>query len=399
MSEAEPAGPAATAAPAAPARDLEARLVARVRSDGPMSVAAFMAEALYDPRAGYYATKDPIGAGGDYVTAPEISQMFGELCGLWALQCWLDMGRPAPFRLIELGPGRGTLMRDALRAAAIRADFIAALSVSLVEVSPALQSAQAAALANAPVQAGWARRLEDVPAGPAVILANEFLDCLPVRQFVRLEDGWRERMVGLDPAAPERLAYVFDRLPAPDADIALIPETLRDAAEGAIVEVRPAAGAVLDALAARLIADPGAALFVDYGPAAPETGDTVQALKEHNKLDPLGAPGERDITARVDFASFAQEARARGLAAHGPVAQGGWLASLGLEHRAAALMKARPEKRASIARQVFRLCDPSQMGALFKALSVTAPDMSAPPGFPAPPEPSPASQADGAGRP
>ncbi len=357
---------------AGPARDLADRLAARIRADGPIGVGAYMAEALYDRRAGYYATKDPIGAGGDYVTAPEISQMFGELIGLWTLQCWSDMGAPAPFRLIELGPGRATMMSDVLRAARLSAEFCAALSVTLVEVSPALKGVQAQTLADAPAPVGWVDVLDKAPAGPCVILGNEFLDCLPVRQFVRVDGAWRERLVALGPDAEAGFVFALSPAPAAPGEVDLIPARLRDSEDGALVETRPTIEAVMETLAARFETAPGHALFIDYGPAQSEIGDTLQALQAHEKVDPLQLPGERDLTARVDFEALAEAARARGLKVSGPKAQGAFLNALGFEQRAAALSAARPDMKSTIARQVLRLCDPDEMGVLFQAICVSA---------------------------
>lgn len=353
------------------------RLRDRIRQTGPMSIAAFMTEALFDPREGYYATKDPIGAGADFITAPEISQMFGELMGLWAAQSWMDMGKPAAFQLVELGPGRGTMMADALRAARTVPGFVDAAHVVLIEASAALKAVQAQTLGPTGAQIRWVDRLESVPAGPAIVLGNEFLDCLPVRQAIRRGDDWHERMIGLD--ADE--AFVFVLGPPLGADADLIPERLRDAPEDSLAELRPGDRQVVDALAARFAEAPGRALFIDYGPALSETGDTLQAVKAHKKVPPLEAPGTADLTARVDFESLATAARAAGLAVSGPVTQGDFLIGLGLEARAAALCQAAPDKRAVFARQVWRLTDPEQMGTLFKLVCLDADGLPAPPGF------------------
>lgn len=353
------------------------RLRDRIRQTGPMSIAAFMTEALFDPRDGYYATKDPIGAGADFITAPEISQMFGELMGLWAAQSWMDMGKPAAFQLVELGPGRGTMMADALRAARTVPGFMEAAQVVLIEASAALKAVQAQTLGPTGAQIRWVDRLESVPPGPAIVLGNEFLDCLPVRQAIRRGDDWHERMIGLDADA----AFVFVLGPPLGADANLIPDRLRDAPEDSLVELRPGDRQVVDALAARFADAPGRALFIDYGPATSETGDTLQAVKAHKKVPPLEAPGTADLTARVDFESLAAAARATGLAVSGPVTQGDFLIGLGLEARAAALCQAAPDKRAVFARQVWRLTDPEQMGTLFKLVCLDADGLPAPPGF------------------
>ncbi len=380
MTEGSHPGAEENAAPAnGAAADLLDRLRARITSEGPLTVGAYMADALYDPRDGYYATKDPIGAGGDFITAPEISQMFGELVGLWCLQSWLELGSPDAVRLIELGPGRGVMMADMLRAARVRPAFLDALRVTLVEASPALQAAQARALATAPFALDWAADLPAAGAEPALIVANEFVDCLPIRQFIHADGQWRERLVGLEPNGA--LAFVAAALPAADADVALIPDALRRGApDGAIVEVRPATQALLERVASRLAAHGGRALFIDYGPLASEVGDTFQAVRGHQRSDPLATPGRADLTARVDFATFAAQARALGLETAGPLEQGAWLRALGLDQRAAALRRD-DDAKGRIATQVFRLTDPSQMGALFKVLCVSTPGLAPPAGF------------------
>jgi len=373
----------------APARDLPVRLLARVASEGPMSVGAYMAEALYDARAGYYRTKDPIGAGADFITAPEISQMFGELVGLWAVQSWLELGAPEAFDLIELGPGRGTMMADMLRAARLKPAFLAAAHVTLVEASPALQAIQATTLADAPCPLIWTDRLPGGPSAspgpsprPAIIIANEFLDCLPVRQFIRHDGQWRERLVGRAPDGRTEssgaedtaagLAYQLSSAPLCARDLEFLPPGLRDEPDGSLVEARPTVEPVLHALAARFAAAPGRALFIDYGPTTSEVGDTVQALKSHTKVDPLAFPGESDLTARVDFSELKRTAQQHGLSVDGPIGQGAWLLALGLEHRAAALRQADPSNKATIARQVHRLTDDAEMGALFKVMCLSA---------------------------
>lgn len=355
---------------------LAARLRQRIAETGPVSVADYMAACLGDESHGYYRTRDPLGLRGDFITAPEISQVFGELIGLWCLLAWRGMDRPSPFHLAELGPGRGTLMADAMRAAAIDQDFIAASRIELVETSPVLRKSQQTLLAaHAP---RWRERLEDAPDGPLIVVANEFLDALPVRQLVRRDGSWRERCVALDGDA---LAFCLggDALREP----ATMPADAADAAgEGDIVELRPQAEEVIAELGRRAGLNPVAALFIDYGHARSAPGDTLQALAEHGYADPLDAPGEQDLTAHVDFAALARAAEDAGLAADGPIGQGEFLMKLGLAQRCESLMrKASAPQREAIESGARRLADPERMGALFKALCIRGRDVPTPPPF------------------
>lgn len=358
---------------------LSRRLRQRIRDHGPVSTGVFISEALFDPREGFYATKDPIGAGEDFITAPEVSQIFGELAGLWLAQAWQALGAPDPVQLIELGPGRGTMMKDILRAARAVPGFVGALNVSLIEISPALITVQAQTLDQAPCPVHWRASLTQAPKGPALMIGNEFLDCLPVRQFVRQSGHWHERLVGCDQEGG--FCFVLDPAPAPAAALSLIPPALRDAEEGALVEVRPAIAALMDELAARFAAAPGMALFIDYGPQKSETGDSLQAIRAHQKVDPLAAPGSADLTTHVDFAELARAARNAGLQVAGPAPQGLWLKSLGLEYRAADLMRKHPGQKRKLARQVHRLAGESEMGTLFKVIAVYPQGVPAPEGF------------------
>lgn len=356
---------------------LAEKLRRRMETDGPLTVADYMETCLADPDHGYYATRDPLGARGDFTTAPEISQIFGELIGLWCVEVWRGMGAPAPFRLIELGPGRGTLMADMLRAGAIVPDFGGAADLHLVETSPVLRRQQREKLGGySPV---WHDALADVPAGPAILIANEFLDALPVRRFVRRGGGWREHCVG---AAPDG-GFVFTEAsgPAPEED-SIPPEVSAAAQEGDIAETRPAATALAKELGERAGDAPVTALFVDYGHARSAPGDTFQAVAAHGFADPLEAPGERDLTAHVDFAALARSAGEAGLAAHGPMEQGRFLLALGLAERRDRLVeKASAEQARAIESGAGRLADPARMGALFKALALTGGQAPAPPPF------------------
>lgn len=335
--------------------DLAARFRRLIESSGPISVARFMGES----NAHYYASRDPLGAGGDFTTAPEISQMFGELVGLWLADAWDRAGRPGDAVYTELGPGRGTLARDALRAMA-RAGLRP--EVHLVEGSPALRGLQSAALPGAVFHEDAASLPER---GPLLLLANEFLDALPVRQLVRTERGWRERMVGL-----EGDAFGFVAGP-PQMDRAL-PQVLAESPIGAIVETNPGASAVTEEIATRLCREGGAALFFDYGHLEPRTGSTLQAVRAHRQVDPLATPGEADLTALVNFAELAEVARKAGCRVR-MTTQGSWLEAMGIGLRAEALARAAPDRACEIAAARERLASIGQMGELFKVMAITAP--------------------------
>jgi NADH dehydrogenase [ubiquinone] 1 alpha subcomplex assembly factor 7 len=352
-------------------------LAARIRATGPISLADFMAEALTHPVLGYYRRGDPLGAAGDFITAPEISQMFGELIGIWLIDAWEVLGRPTPVILAELGPGRGTLMADALRAAKVRPEFGRAVRLHLIESSPGLRARQAAALQHARPQ--WHDGFETVPDGPLLLVANEFFDALPIRQFQRSEAGWRERMVALDETG-ERFRWVLTP-PSAAIESLLAPEQL-GAATGVIAELSPAGRGLAAAIGARLAARPGAALIVDYGHDASAPGETLQAVRRHAPADPLEDPGEADLTAHVDFAALARAASAAGAEAHGPVAQGDLLERLGIELRAERLAaRATPEQAAAVRSGLHRLIDKAEMGRLFRALALTSPGFGPPAGF------------------
>ena len=355
-------------------------LADRIRRDGPITVADYMAACLTDPEHGYYRHAAAVGAAGDFVTAPEISQMFGELLGLWAAEIWSAIGRPNPIRLVELGPGRGTLMSDALRAAVKAApDFRAAIELHLVEINPTLRLRQAAALAAA--RPRWHDRFDTVPEGPLIVLANEFVDAFPVRQFVKSPEGWRERCVGFDETA-QRFVFV----PGPRVDTPPVEPAHATAPDGAVVEVNSAGRALAAALAQRVTRHGGAALIIDYGAMASGTGDTLQAVRRHRKVNALEAPGECDLTAQVDFAALGRAAASAGAAVYGPVPQGIFLHRLGIAARAATLLRTAGIREArAIAAASERLIGDTGMGMLFKALALTPPGAPAPPGFdPAP---------------
>ena len=361
--------------------DLLRHLARRIANDGPLTVAEFMAEALGHPRHGYYITRDRFGAAGDFVTAPEISQMFGELVGLWCADFWDRLGRPAEFVLAELGPGRGTLMADALRGlAGVLPAFTSAARLHLVETSPVLRRRQGEALAG--WRPTWHDRLADVPAGPPLLLvANEFFDALPVRQFQLTERGWAERLVGLAEDG-ERLGFVLGQ-PGGLTSL-IIPPRLREArlAPGTVIDLAPAAGAIALDLGRRLATDGGAALVIDYGHTAPVPTDTLQAVRRHQPVPVLENPGEADLTAHVDFTALAAAAREGGATAWGPIPQGDLLTALGIAARATILRRAAtPGQAADIDAAFHRLTAPEEMGTLFKALALTGPGGPVPAGF------------------
>jgi len=364
--------------------NLQEVLAQRIRRQGPLTLADYIVEVLTHPEFGYYMTRDPFGTpqhtGGDFITAPEISQIFGELVGLWCVDHWQRCGQPNPCYLIELGPGRGTLLADALRAAKLAPDFLAAVELHLVEVSPVLKRLQSKALLEHSPR--WHQNLGEVPEGPALIVANEFLDALPVRQFEKSTEGWCERLVTLD---PETDALTLALAPPSRATEHVIPNALRCAPEGSVVEVSSAAASTAAEIARRVAEFGGGALILDYGAAEAKTGATLQALRQHKRHDILEAPGTADLTAHVCFAEVRTAAETAGGQCHGPIAQGEFLMRLGIEARAAALFRhASPLQAQSIQSAVERLTSEDQMGSLFKALAITGPGDPLPAGFVSP---------------
>ena len=344
-----------------PLGEIFRRLIANT---GPISLMHYMGEA----NARYYASRDPLGAAGDFVTAPEISQMFGELIGLWLADMWINAGREEPVHYVELGPGRGTLAVDALRAAK-RSGLTP--SVHFVEASTALKDVQ---LASVP-QAQWHYDLSTIPPyGPVLVVANEFLDALPVRQLVMTEAGWRERMV-----VPEKDRFVC--IAGSQPMDAAVPEARRTAAVGTIIETCPGAAATIYEVAGRLKDQGGAALFIDYGHDQLRDGSTLQAVRQHLKVDPFTRPGEADLTAHVDFATLAPIAQSRGVRWLGTAAQGRWLRNLGIDARAEALAQAAPQHGAAIEAAKERLVGEGQMGLLFKVMGLAAPSWPGGTGF------------------
>ena len=360
--------------------ELLEHLLQRIGEDGPLTVAEYMAEALGHAEHGYYMRGDPFGHDGDFTTAPEISQMFGELIGLWAAVVWQMNGAPNPVNLVELGPGRGTLMADALRAAGNLPGFGEAVRVHLVETSPALKDLQKVALVGLSPDQGpyWHDTFEEVPDGPLMVVANEFFDALPVRHFLRVGDKWCERMVDSNPDG-DGLAFVL--LPPSRIDPPL-PPGLRHVPSGALVEVCPAGSDIAHAVSKRLVRFGGAALVIDYGHPESAPGETLQAVKAHEFHDPLTDPGTADLTAHVDFAALGHAVLEGGGVAYGPVTQGDFLKGLGIEARTDSLLQtATAEQAEDIRSACQRLTGEEGMGTLFKAIAITRPGAPPPPGF------------------
>jgi SAM-dependent MidA family methyltransferase len=357
---------------------LGARIASLIAAQGPISVAQYMTMALHDRDYGYYATRNPIGAKGDFTTAPEISQMFGELIGLWCAQAWHDQGRPARARLVELGPGRGTLMSDALRAAKLMPEFLAAIEVTLVESNPALITLQKEKLKGSAVPISWTESCDsNLFDRPVFLIANEFFDALPIRQFVRTDKGWNERMIGL--SATGDLTFVL----SPVAADASVPPDRSDAPVGGIHEFSDASLALVEEISHGIAAHGGAALVVDYGYDDASFGETLQALANQKPTDVLAAPGEADISALVDFASLTAASGAQGTSSFGPVFQRDFLCRLGIESRADVLCQKASDQAAAdaIRNDAYRLIGPDQMGELFKALAILPANAPTPPGF------------------
>jgi len=354
---------------------LETEIRALIENDGPVAVSRYMALALGHPRYGYYMTRDPFGAAGDFITAPEVSQMFGELIGIWCAEVWRSMGEPGAIHLVELGPGRGTLMSDLLRAANVLSAFRAAIKVHLVETSPVLVERQRAALASDEVH--WHRDVSTLPDGPLIAIANEFVDALPVDQFVKADSGWHERKIGI---IDGKLAFALDPAILPGIEEQL-PLRLRPAPVGALLE-RTQLTPVRD-IARKIATDGGAALLIDYGHTQTGFGDTLQAVRAHRTANVLEDPGEADLTVHVDFEQLAAAAMHLGVHSVGPVTQGNLLRALGIELRAERLKRGQAaDAAAAIDTALARLTGPSPgMGELFKAIALVNPALPAPPGF------------------
>lgn len=360
-----------------PLQDHLRRIITR---EGPITIAHYMAEALGNPRHGYYMSQEPFGRSGDFITAPEVSQMFGELIGLWVADYWQRMGMPDRLALIELGPGRGTLMADALRAMKTQPGLVEALQLHLVEMSPRLREIQAEKLVKT-ISPQWhdtlGQAVEATGGAGVIILANEFFDALPIRQFVRDAQGWHERLVGID-AVSGALAPVLSALPAPES--AMLHPDVAAAAAGSLAELCPSGLSITGDIAATLNAQGGAALIIDYGYTRSQPGDSLQAMKAHRYVPVFENPGTADITAHVDFAALARAAQ--GLRVFGAIEQGRFLINLGIAARADALKRRATEAQANdINSALHRLTDAAQMGSLFKVMALTSKDGPTPSGF------------------
>ncbi len=358
--------------------ELLEHLKKRIAADGPLTVADYMAEALANPKYGYYMTGDPLGKEGDFITAPEISQMFGELIGLWCATVWHQMGSPNKINLIEMGPGRGTLMVDALRALVMAPQFLDAIDIHLIETSPSLQKRQQRNLETLVFDIQWHESFADVPPGPFILFANELLDALPIHQYEKSVAGWGERKVGVRDDG--NLQWQLDQgAVVPEA---YIPPDLAEAPPGSIFELCQSGIGLVTSIAESIVEFGSAALFIDYGHSQSAIGDTLQAVKDHQYHDVLLDPGKADLTAHVDFQRLAETAQAAGASIYGPVTQRNFLGPLGIEHRAKQLHDAASTRqKADVQSSLNRLIGEDEMGTLFKVLAITHPDQPKPEGF------------------
>ena len=357
---------------------LAAKIAGLIEADGPISVADYFHHCLADPEHGYYMTSEPFGAAGDFVTAPEVTQLFGEMVAIFLLGGWQVAGMPKPVRLVEIGPGRGTLMKDMLRTAnRILGGAMDGWSVHLVETSPRLRDVQAATLADSGVVCQWHETLEDVQDGHLLIAANELFDALPIRQFVKMGDAFREKVVGLDDAG----SLAFGIGPA-TLESGRLPHDAGHQPDGTVFETAPVREAVIEKLAARLAASGGFAAIIDYGHRVPGYGDTLQAMRGHAYDDPLAHPGEADLTSHVDFAALTAAAESGGAHVLGLTCQGDFLLGLGLLERAGRLGAGKDEAAQEAIRvAVERIAGtgPGRMGELFKVLALSGSPMDAAP--------------------
>ena len=354
---------------------LERLIHERIAGNGPIPVSEYMKLALAHPEHGYYMAREPFGASGDFITAPEISQVFGELSGLWSAVAWHQMDRPVPINIIECGPGRGTLMKDYLRAADMLPDFRQAIDLHLVEASPALRDAQQTTLECE--EPNWHETVDKVPFGPTILVANEFLDALPICQLEKTGNGWSERLVGTD---GEKFHFLPGDIVEDAADI--VPGLLNDAPDGSIFEYSPAILSFADTVSRRLAEAPGYALLIDYGHDRPGTGDTLQAVREHAYHPTLSDPGNVDLTAHVDFAAVRARFLGNNTQVFGPVGQGDFLASLGIRERTETLCQnAATRQTATLRSATDRLISANRMGTLFRVMVAARVALPPAPGF------------------
>jgi len=353
-----------------------------IQATGPIPVARFMELALNHPSYGYYRSCYPLGVSGDFITAPETSQMFGEMIGLWAAVVWESLGAPAPFTLAELGPGRGTLIADALRAGRAKTGFVKAARLHLVETSPPLRAHQMKALGV--FDPLFHDHVAELPTGPLIVIANEFFDALPVRQIIPMEAGWSERCVDYQPDCIGGFNFTIGS-PVPPEDFN--PTFTWDVASGdtnpgPIHELSPTGQTIIGELAGRCANAPGAVLIIDYGHVKSGVGETLQAVRGHEFINPLSDPGTADLTAHVDFEALTRSALDAGINVFGPISQSQFLISLGITARAKRLMaKATAKQAGDIEAALKRLLAPSEMGNLFKVMALASPGAKAPPGF------------------
>ena len=358
---------------------LEELLIRRIANNGPISIGEYMEQALSHPKYGYYMRKDPFGINGDFTTAPEISQMFGELIGLWAGVSWIMAGSSNSINLVELGPGRGTLMMDILRSATLIDGFVESIQLHMVETSPILQAVQKKKLSKIDLKETpiWHKAMADIPEGPAVIIANEFFDSLPIEQYFKAGNYWCPRVVDVKPDGDGLCFVLLQPFEAPN-----LPPSLLNAPSDTLVEYCPSALDITEDISRRINEFGGAALFIDYGHTENNFGETLQSIKNHKFHDPLVNPGEADITAHVDFGALAHKVFSSGARALGPVTQRDFLNALGIEERAQTLLvNATPEQAGNINSSVRRLTNVDEMGGLFKVLAIIQHDAPIPPGF------------------
>jgi SAM-dependent MidA family methyltransferase len=358
-----------------PSNRLGEKIAGLIRAAGPISVADYMAVCLFHPDHGYYTTREPFGAKGDFITAPEVSQMFGELIAVWLAQAWQANGKPLPATVAEIGPGRGTLMKDMVRTIGrIAPDLAAGADFALVEASPRLTAVQQETLRDGGRPFAWHAELDALPDGPLFIVGNEIFDALPFRQFVKHDAKWLERAIGLNADGNFQFGIGTAAL-APES----LPTAAKDAPDGSTFEIAPAREALMSSIATRIAAHGGAGIFFDYGHLKPGLGDTFQAIRTHRSEGVLDNPGEADLTSHVDFAALAAVARSHGLEIH-TATQGEFLLGMGLLERAGRLGQATDNAaREKITADVVRLAGPEQMGELFKVLAILPRGMAMPP--------------------